>query len=410
MKRKLIVNMLILTTIFNTSISVYADTLEEQLKQYNDNISNSQSELSAYESKEQDIVNKIQELDNKIESSKYNISILESQITEVDAKIAKNEDNIVQINQDIEKEREQTESYVRSLYKQEIPPYLQILFKSKGITNILDATKAYSTLVKQNNITIAKLNTLIKDLEEQEKEMQDNKIAMEKSKNNIVLITKELESNISDQNIQLVSLQNVRIYLQDKISKEQEAANGVLAEIEEQRRIEEKKKADEEAKKEAERKAEEERKHKLELEQQQQVQQPQTPIEDTTDDTYEKPVTGSGTGLDIVSYASNFLGVPYVWGGTTPDGFDCSGLVQYLYRHYGYTDIPRVSQDQQNYGMDVSLDSLQPGDLLFFGRPATHVAIYVKDGYMLHAPQTGDVVKIQAINLNNVTSAKRIIK
>ena len=71
--------------------------------------------------------------------------------------------------------------------------------------------------------------------------------------------------------------------------------------------------------------------------------------------------------------------------------------------------MPRVSQDQQNYGTDVSLSELRTGDLVFWGRPATHVAFYIDGGYILHAPNTGDVVRIQAINLNNITSAKRII-
>ncbi|GIH97586.1 C40 family peptidase [Planobispora siamensis] len=104
---------------------------------------------------------------------------------------------------------------------------------------------------------------------------------------------------------------------------------------------------------------------------------------------------GKVTGQDVVEQARRYLGVPYLWGGTDPKkGLDCSGLVQLVYKKLGIS-LPRVSQDQQNEGRSIpSLKQAQPGDLLTFGSPATHIGIYIGDGKMLHAPRTGDVVKI----------------
>ncbi|GAA3149952.1 hypothetical protein GCM10010466_46190 [Planomonospora alba] len=106
-------------------------------------------------------------------------------------------------------------------------------------------------------------------------------------------------------------------------------------------------------------------------------------------------VDAAVTGRDVVAQARKYLGVPYLWGGTDPGkGLDCSGLVQLVYKKLGIS-LPRVSQDQQNEGRSIpSLKQAQPGDLLTFGSPATHIGIYVGDGKMLHAPRTGDVVKI----------------
>lgn len=102
----------------------------------------------------------------------------------------------------------------------------------------------------------------------------------------------------------------------------------------------------------------------------------------------------AANGQDIVNYAKQFIGVPYVWGGTTPSGFDCSGLVQYVYNNFGIS-LPRTTYDQINQGVAVSRDSLQLGDLIF---PSTgHVAIYVGNGQMIHAPQPGERVKISSI-------------
>lgn len=110
------------------------------------------------------------------------------------------------------------------------------------------------------------------------------------------------------------------------------------------------------------------------------------------------PATSS-KGQAIVNTAMNYLGVPYVWGGTSPSGFDCSGLVQYVCRKNGI-NIARVAASQRNCGTYVSRNNLQPGDLVFFGKGISHVGIYIGNGNMIHAPQTGDVVKISSINTN----------
>ena len=110
-------------------------------------------------------------------------------------------------------------------------------------------------------------------------------------------------------------------------------------------------------------------------------------------------VSGSGKGASIVSTAYKYLGVRYVWGGTSPSGFDCSGLVQYVCRANGIS-VPRVAASQRSAGRYVSRENLQPGDLVFFsnGGGISHVGIYIGGGNMIHAPHTGDVVKVASIN------------
>lgn len=107
--------------------------------------------------------------------------------------------------------------------------------------------------------------------------------------------------------------------------------------------------------------------------------------------------TSSSTvnGSQIVSIAKKYLGISYVWGGSTPSsGFDCSGLTSYVYKQAGLY-IPRTARAQQAYMKKTS--SPQVGDLVFFGSPAYHVGIYLGNNQMLAAPKPGDVVKIQTI-------------
>lgn len=117
----------------------------------------------------------------------------------------------------------------------------------------------------------------------------------------------------------------------------------------------------------------------------------------------------AATGEQIVDLAKEQLGVPYVWGAEDPtSGFDCSGLVQYVYGQVG-VDLPRVSADQARAGQPVaSLADAQPGDLVAFGSPVDHIGIYAGDGKMVVAPHRGDVVKVQDITLTP-TAIRRVL-
>jgi cell wall-associated NlpC family hydrolase len=98
----------------------------------------------------------------------------------------------------------------------------------------------------------------------------------------------------------------------------------------------------------------------------------------------------------VVGIAMRYLGVPYVWGGSTPRGFDCSGFVMYVFAQIGVS-LPHSSYAQYGMGTPVSLGELQPGDLVFFAG-ASHVGIYIGGGQFIHAPHTGDVVKVSSLS------------
>ena len=100
-------------------------------------------------------------------------------------------------------------------------------------------------------------------------------------------------------------------------------------------------------------------------------------------------------GQKLVECAKQYLGVPYVWGGSSPSGFDCSGFVQYVARQCGYT-VGRTVSQQWPYGVQVNRSELQPGDIVFFANTYTsglsHVGIYVGDGQFIHASSNGGVM------------------
>lgn len=98
----------------------------------------------------------------------------------------------------------------------------------------------------------------------------------------------------------------------------------------------------------------------------------------------------------LVSTAKKYMGVPYVWGGTTPAGFDCSGFTSYVYKEVLDKEIGRTTWDQISSGKQVALDQAKVGDLIiFYG--GDHVGIYLGNGQVIHAPQPGESVKISSV-------------
>jgi cell wall-associated NlpC family hydrolase len=128
---------------------------------------------------------------------------------------------------------------------------------------------------------------------------------------------------------------------------------------------------------------------------------------DTPTETAPAGAPGSAA-QSAVDFALAQQGEAYVWGATGPDTWDCSGLVLQAYAAAGIS-LPRVSADQAQAGVAVSRDQLQPGDLVAFYSPVSHIGIYIGNGQIVHAPTSGDVVKITDIDaFGSITAMRRV--
>ncbi len=108
-------------------------------------------------------------------------------------------------------------------------------------------------------------------------------------------------------------------------------------------------------------------------------------------------IPASAVGNAVVEVAARYIGVPYVSGGTTPDGFDCSGFTSYVYAQLGIT-LPRTSSDQRYAGVEVPRDQAQPGDLVW---SPGHIGIYAGEGMMIDAPRPGKSVQLRSMWQSN---------
>ena len=109
-----------------------------------------------------------------------------------------------------------------------------------------------------------------------------------------------------------------------------------------------------------------------------------------------QPAAPGGGHPEAATIATRYLGVPYVWGGASPSGFDCSGLVMYVYAQLGIS-LPHYTVSQWNATTPISMSQIEPGDLLFFDHLG-HVGIYIGGGQFIHAPHTGTVVQISSLS------------
>jgi cell wall-associated NlpC family hydrolase len=127
-----------------------------------------------------------------------------------------------------------------------------------------------------------------------------------------------------------------------------------------------------------------------------------------TPDTAELPVAPGSAAATAISVALSKVGAPYVPGGSGPDTFDCSGLTSYAYAAAGVT-LPRTSRDQSGAGRPISRGDLQPGDLVFFYSPISHVGLYIGNGMMVHASVPGTPVAVTSVDQAGYAGAVRVV-
>jgi len=109
----------------------------------------------------------------------------------------------------------------------------------------------------------------------------------------------------------------------------------------------------------------------------------------------------------VVNIAKKYVGTPYIWGGSSPRGFDCSGFIKYVYAKI-HIYLPHYTRFQYSYGRYINRNQLRPGDLVFFNNLG-HVGMYIGNHSFIHAPRSGDYVRISSIHRDSYYGARRLL-
>ncbi|PFP28711.1 hypothetical protein COJ96_13535 [Bacillus sp. AFS073361] len=418
MKRKLViysVMVALLSTIFQATPTFASPTVTQE------QINETEGQITATQNQIEEIETKIQQLDDRIVIGMEKSKQLNNDIKVQQGQIVKTKADIEKAKKDLETNKNYYTARLKTMQEQGQQPmitYAEFILSSESFSQLLTRSTAIMQILDNNTDIMKTLAKKEENLLGAEQKLENELAQLKKSQSDLVSEQKQIEADKAEiktvlaeskntLNQQLAQLANQKTLKSAQDKARQEAQARAVREAQERVAAEERARqaAEESANQQApESPAQPKQESPVEKPVKISVKKPAKSV-----DTPKETVTNSGDADALISYAKQFLGVKYVWGGTTPNGFDCSGFTQYVFRHIGIS-LPRVSRDQQDVGTSISPYNVQKGDLIFRGNPAHHVGIYIGGGKYIHAPQTGDVVKIAAYNPSKFTTAARVLR
>ena len=407
------------------------DDLKQQNQQDQDRLEDLDDQVNELTDEQEGINEEIQTLSNEIAEIMASISILEE---EIEAKKGQIEQAKLDLADAQKIEREQYEAMktrIKAMYESGETSYLDVFFSSSTMQEMMNKADYVERVHEYDhkmlvNYQIARQNVedLKEKLEIEESELESAQEGLEEEKDSVEEARAELEAISADYALQISKAKQQAEVYKTQI-KQRNAQIKQIEEAEERARKAEEERKRKEAEEERKRKeAEEERKRK---EAEAKNNNNNTSNSDKTtnsnnNDTADtsKPATtnnsankdaimaanGSAKGKEIASYACNFIGNPYVSGGTSlTNGADCSGFTQSVYKAFGYS-LPRNSTSQRSAGKEVSYAEAQPGDIICY---PGHVAIYIGNGKIVHASSAKTGIKISNALYRSVLCVRRIV-
>ena len=406
MRTKFTSLILILILALSTTHTAYATSVSDLQKQRQEK----ENEKKGTQGQLDSLNDQINDLSGEKEDVEAQISGLTSQIAEIMAsvslledEIADTEEQIKQAQKDYDAAKEKEDAQYRAmkkriqyLYEKGETSYIELLMAAKSWSDMLNKAEYVQEIYTYDRnmlddyaATVKQVAALKESLEEQKSELQAAEYELEQEKASLQESLDEQKAIAADYDVQLAKAKQEAAAYKAKIKQQN-------AEIQKLASAEQAKKAEEEAKRKA-----AEQKNNSSSQNSSGTAPPSAGGSKTV-----PPKMGSGTGSDIAQYACQFVGNPYVPGGTSlTNGADCSGFTQSVYRVYGYS-LPRNSSSQRSAGREVSYEEAQPGDLICY---AGHVAIYLGNGRIVHASSVKTGIKYGYATYKPILSVRRIV-
>jgi cell wall-associated NlpC family hydrolase len=406
MRRRILALFITIGLAMSVSMPILAAPLTEQLNNQKKQLLEQQSSYAKVQENFEKLEISIEMLDLEIESIYTGIDKAKAEICDTEKKIEQTTKDIVIAENNIKGEEALFNKRMRVMFMNGADSYLEILFNAEGLEDLISRVENVKKIVEYDNKIIRELNEKKKSIEDEKKSLNDNKIRVLALKADNENKVDKLNVKKKEQNQLIVEAKKQEELHKNEITKTQALLGSTMNQI--------KTTANQAPKYEVAtvtKKADESTPSRGEVSDEKKTETKDEPREETkvepTKEVNEPEKTSSVSSNEVVAYAENFLGTPYEWGAEGPETFDCSGFTQYVYAHFGIT-TGRTTYDQIERGEYVSRQNLQPGDLVFFGSGSPHhVGIYVGNGSYIHAPHTGDVVKISPLTRSDYLSARR---
>jgi peptidoglycan DL-endopeptidase CwlO len=348
--------------------TVYADPYSDKASQQR-TFNESKNQYKSAQEIVDEIEAKIQAINTRMEEIYANIEDTNNKISYTEDQIRAGEEGIRVAVESIKEEEELFNMRMRAMYINGMDSYVETILNSKGLADFISRLENVTKIINYDKEVVSSLT--------------EKKVTLEQQR--VVL---------EEEKVQLIALQEENQKRAEELSAKKEEHSIAMAEAEANRDVFQ-----------AAMKANEAQLQET-IRQIEAMEEASRPSRGSYDDS--APVPGSGNGSSIVSYAYQFRGTPYQWGGNGPNTFDCSGFTSYVYRANGIS-LPRTAASQMGTGVAVSRAQLQPGDLVFFGYGGgvDHVGIYVGNNSYIHAPQDNEVVKVSPLTRRDYIGARR---
>jgi cell wall-associated NlpC family hydrolase/cell division protein FtsL len=363
--RKIMCTIMVSMVVLNSS-SVFADTLSDQLQQQKTQLQQNKDKLQAAEDRREEIEGTIQKMDAEIEDTMDLIEQYKKQVIETEKEIKNTEVEVKKSEEELKKQQDLLDERMRVLYKNGQVSYFKIVIDASDLQDLFSRVVNMKRMIDYDKKVMA-------DTEAKKQDLNVKKQKLDSQKESIINIKKDSENKLAligekskEQRALIDELKSQEKTFATKVDETQALVNTTLA----------------------------------------QIQSIKAAAPKYVPSRGAAPMTDNA----IIAYASNFLGTPYLWGGTSPStGFDCSGFTRYVYAHFGIP-LGRTTKDQIHDGTPVSKDQLQTGDLVFFGDNGIphHMGIYIGNNTYIHSPQTGDVIKVSAMNRKDFITGRRV--
>lgn len=354
---------------------------EKEKKKSQDRLDSVNQEIDTIQENKDSAMQQVSELEDKLTALLVTIQVLEEELEEKKVSLRAAEKASDRAAADERDQYDAMKKRIRYVYEKGEPDYLDILLKSNSLSDALCENEYFRQLYEYDQNMILRYKEVRSQAEELKNRLEEEKAEMEVMEQEYLAEKKELEqtvtakkAEISNFNEKLDKAKTDAVLYAEDVRKQTEKLR-IL-------RAEERERLKQQARNNGNRSGNGTSSGS---------QFNNSPAKGNTGKQIVKSTGGTAEGRAIADFALQFVGNPYVWGGTSlTNGADCSGFAQSVYKHFGIS-IPRTSAEQSQYGQKVAFDDLQPGDLVFY---AGHVAISIGDGRIVHASSAKEGIKI----------------
>ncbi len=418
--------------ITGSTFSVSAATLQEirdekqeaqnKKSEAESNLKNVNKDIESISEEQEAVEAELEELDAELVDLLLSVDLLESDIGNKELDIERTKEELEEAKARVAAQEAAMARRIKFMYERGSSTYLELFLESKSMAEAVNKSEYSEKLYKYDRLMLEKYRLARSEVEDKEAQLEEELHELEEIKEDLNSQKDELNALIAEKQ---ETADNFAAQLSKAKSKASEYKNQIsqqsanlkkLNQAEVEKIAEEaKKKAEEEAKRKAEeaaakKKAQEESRNSEESESSDDSDDSDDSDSDSGSHSESRPsgtsvrASGSGTGADIANYALQFVGCPYVAGGTSlTNGCDCSGFTQGVYSHFGIS-IPRSSYAQSAGGDEVSFDQAQAGDIIYYGG---HVGIYIGNNMIVHASTAATGIKISSAFYRSIITIRR---